>query len=105
MWFDVNVLYMQVLAGVHPRTGFYGEYLRLAKAVWLLHLVAFALDPSPSHFEASKGAEFHPDYMESVVRFASGRVPGGSVVGFSVGPGFKLSNGSVVRARVYVVPS
>nr|CAD1818296.1 unnamed protein product [Ananas comosus var. bracteatus] len=25
--------------------------------------------------EASKGADFHPDYMESVVRFAGGRVP------------------------------
>ncbi|KAJ6814568.1 uncharacterized protein M6B38_138780 [Iris pallida] len=94
----------QVLAGAHPRTGFYGEFLRLAKAVWLLHLLAFALDPSPSHFEASKGAEFHPEYMESVVRFPGGRVPPGFVVGFSVGPGFKLGNGSVVRARVYLLP-
>ncbi|KAJ6830802.1 uncharacterized protein M6B38_352225 [Iris pallida] len=93
----------QILAGAHPRTGFYGEFSRLAKAVWLLHLLAFALDSSPSHFEASKGAEFHPDYMESVIRFPGGRVPPGSVVGFSVGPGFKLGNGSVVRARVYLL--
>ncbi|XP_072996624.1 protein GRAVITROPIC IN THE LIGHT 1 isoform X1 [Typha latifolia] len=94
----------QVVAGTHPRTGFYGEFLRLAKAMWLLHLLAFALDPAPSHFEASKGAEFHPDYMESVVRFGGGRVPPELVVGFSVAPGFKLGNGSVVRARVYLVP-
>ncbi|KAJ0984068.1 hypothetical protein J5N97_002424 [Dioscorea zingiberensis] len=93
-----------VLEGAHPRTGFYGEFLRLAKAVWLLHLLAFALEPAPAHFEASKGAEFHPEYMESVVRFASGRVPAGFAVGFSVGPGFKLGNGSLVRARVYLVP-
>ncbi|XP_010928935.1 protein GRAVITROPIC IN THE LIGHT 1 [Elaeis guineensis] len=94
----------QVMAGAHPRTGFYGEFLRLAKPVWLLHLLAFALDPAPNHFEASKGAEFHPEYMESVVRFADGRFPPGWVVGFSVSPGFKLGNGSVVRARVYLVP-
>ncbi|XP_020699619.2 protein GRAVITROPIC IN THE LIGHT 1 [Dendrobium catenatum] len=94
-----------VIAGGHPRTGFYGEFLRVAKAVWLLHLLAFALDPAPSHFEASKGAQFHGEYMESVVRFAGGRtVPEGAVVGFSVAPGFKLGNGSVVRARVFVVP-
>ncbi|XP_026659217.2 protein GRAVITROPIC IN THE LIGHT 1-like [Phoenix dactylifera] len=94
----------QVMGGAHPRTGFYAEFLKLAKAVWLLHLLAFALVPAPSHFEATKGAVFHPAYMESVVRFAGGRVPPGSVVGFSVSPGFKLGNGSVVRARVYVVP-
>ncbi|RRT48433.1 hypothetical protein B296_00042371 [Ensete ventricosum] len=90
----------QVLAGAHPRTGFYGQFLRLAKAVWLLHLLAFALDPAPAHFEASRGAEFHPNYMESVARFAGGRVPPGAVVGFPVGRGFRLGNGSVVRARV-----
>nr|XP_009404574.1 PREDICTED: uncharacterized protein LOC103987859 [Musa acuminata subsp. malaccensis]XP_018682608.1 PREDICTED: uncharacterized protein LOC103987859 [Musa acuminata subsp. malaccensis]XP_018682609.1 PREDICTED: uncharacterized protein LOC103987859 [Musa acuminata subsp. malaccensis]XP_018682610.1 PREDICTED: uncharacterized protein LOC103987859 [Musa acuminata subsp. malaccensis]XP_018682611.1 PREDICTED: uncharacterized protein LOC103987859 [Musa acuminata subsp. malaccensis] len=94
----------QVLAGAHPRTAFYGEFLRLAKAVWLLHLLAFALDPAPAHFEASRGAEFHPNYMESVARFTGGRVPPASVVGFPVGRGFRLGNGSVVRARVYLTP-
>lgn len=94
----------QVLAGNHPRTRFYGEFLVLAKAVWLLHLLAFSLDPPPTHFEGSRGAEFHPQYMESVVRFPGGRVAAGHVVGFPVSPGFKLGNGSVVKARVYVVP-
>ncbi|CAM0870093.1 unnamed protein product [Alopecurus aequalis] len=93
--------------GAHPRTPFYGEFLRAAKAVWLLHLLAFALEPPPSHFEAGRGAEFHPDYMESVV--AAGRGAGatgtaGMVVGFAVAPGFKLGNAGVVRARVYLVP-
>ncbi|KAJ0788187.1 putative protein gravitropic in the light 1 [Helianthus annuus] len=91
----------QVLAGNHPRSRFYGEFLNVAKAVWLLHLVAFSLDPLPSHFEGSRGAEFHPEYMESVVRHPGGRV---RVVGFPVSPGFKLGNGYVVKARVYLVP-
>ncbi|ESQ42469.1 hypothetical protein EUTSA_v10013123mg [Eutrema salsugineum] len=96
-----------VLAGNHPRSQFYGEFLGLAKAVWLLHLLAFSLDPSPSHFEANRGAEFHPQYMESVVRFSDGRVPAGQVVGFPVCPGFKLSHegkGSIIKSRIYLVP-
>lgn len=93
----------QVGGGGHPRTEFYGEFLKLAKAVWLLHLLAFSLDPAPSLFEASRGAEFHQQYMESVVKFSGGQVPAGHVVGFPVSPGFKLGNGSVVKARVYLV--
>ncbi|CAO2814256.1 unnamed protein product [Amaranthus hypochondriacus] len=94
----------QLLSGKHPRTQFYFEFLGLAKAIWLLHLLAFALDPPPSHFEASRGAEFHPVYMESVLRYPGGKVPSGQVVGFPVSPGFKLGNGSVIKARVYLVP-
>ncbi|KAJ9146753.1 hypothetical protein P3X46_028984 [Hevea brasiliensis] len=94
----------QVLAGSHPRSQFYGEFLGLAKAIWLLHLLAFSLDPAPNQFEASRGAEFHPRYMESVVKFSSGRIPAGQIVGFPVSPGFKLGNGSVIKARVYLVP-
>ncbi|KAL6967616.1 Protein GRAVITROPIC IN THE LIGHT 1 [Sarracenia purpurea var. burkii] len=94
----------QVLAGNHPRSQFYREFSRLAKAVWLLHLLAFSLDPPPSHYEVSRAAEFHPQYMESVVRFSGGRGGTGQVVGFGMSPGFKLGNGSVIKARVYVVP-
>lgn len=92
----------QVLAGNHPRSQFYGEFLTLAKAVWLLHLLAFSLDPAPCQFEASRGAEFHPQYMESVVKFSGGRLPAVQIVGFPVSPGFKLGNGSIIKARVYL---
>ncbi|KAF8397348.1 hypothetical protein HHK36_016261 [Tetracentron sinense] len=92
-----------VLAGNHPRSQFYEEFLGLAKAIWLLHLLAFSLEPAPCHFEATGGAEFHAQYMESVFRFSGGRVPVGQIVGFPVSPGFKLGNGSVIKARVYLV--
>ncbi|EER90605.1 uncharacterized protein LOC8080221 [Sorghum bicolor] len=92
-----------VNGGAHPRTPFYGEFLRAAKAVWLLHLLAFALEPPPSHFEAGRGAEFHQEYMESVTG-APPHAGAGMVVGFAVTPGFRLGNGAVVRARVYLVP-
>ncbi|KAJ6964390.1 hypothetical protein NC652_002611 [Populus alba x Populus x berolinensis] len=39
--------------------------------------------------------------MESVVKFSGGRIP---IVGFPVSPGFKLGNGSVIKASVYLVP-
>ncbi|KAL0287609.1 UNVERIFIED_CONTAM: protein GRAVITROPIC IN THE LIGHT 1 [Sesamum calycinum] len=98
----------QVLDGHHPRSQFYGEFLGLAKAVWLLHLLAFSLDPPPSHFEASRGAEFHSQYMESVMRISGNnggpKVGMSMVVGFPVSPGFKLGNGSIIKARVYLVP-
>ncbi|XP_061374016.1 protein GRAVITROPIC IN THE LIGHT 1 [Gastrolobium bilobum] len=93
----------QVQAGNHPRSEFYTEFLGMAKTVWLLHLLAFSLNPAPSQFEASRGAEFHPQYMDSVVKFSGGRVPAGQVVGFPVSPGFKLGNGSVIKARVYLI--
>lgn len=92
-----------VQVGNHPRSEFYNEFLGVAKTVWLLHLLAFSLNPAPSQFEASRGAEFHPQYMDSVVKFSGGRVPAGQVVGFPVSPGFKLGNGSVIKARVYLI--
>lgn len=98
----------QLLHGQHPRSQFYGKFLELAKAVWLLHLLAFSLDPAPSHFETSRWAEFHSDYMESVVR-SSGSSSGAKVgvslvVGFQVSPGFKLATGSMIKARVFLIP-
>ncbi|XP_050369423.1 protein GRAVITROPIC IN THE LIGHT 1-like [Argentina anserina] len=93
----------QVLDGNHPRSEFYSQFLGMAKSVWLLHLLAFSLDPTPSQFEATRGAEFHPHYMESVVKFSGARVPLDQVVGFPVSLGFKLGNGSIIKARVYLV--
>ncbi|KAK4779791.1 hypothetical protein SAY87_015897 [Trapa incisa] len=92
-----------LMAGRHPRTQFYADFLGLAKAVWLLHLLAFSLEPPPSLFEADRGAEFHPQYMDSAIKFGLVRVPSGLTVGFPVCPGFKLGNGTVIKARVYLV--
>jgi hypothetical protein len=80
--------------------GEHGKAVRAAKAAWMLHLLAFALDPPPSLFEAGRGAEFH---MESVTG-APPHAGAGMVVGFAVAPGFRLGNGAVVRARVFLVP-
>ncbi|KAL5709248.1 hypothetical protein ACHQM5_019959 [Ranunculus cassubicifolius] len=93
-----------VSAGNHPRSEFYGQFLKVAKAVWLLHLLAFSLDPTPSLFLAAKGSEFQPDYMESVVRTPGIGLPMGQTVGIPISPGFKLGNGLIIKARVYLFP-
>ncbi|XP_058109289.1 protein GRAVITROPIC IN THE LIGHT 1-like isoform X2 [Magnolia sinica] len=93
-----------ILAGTHPRTEFYAEFVAVARSVWMLHQLAFALDPTPTQFEANQGAEFHPEFMESVVRFPGQWTPVGQMaVGFPISPGFELGNGDVVKARVYAV--
>lgn len=59
----------------------------------------------PSHFEAGRRAEFHPEYMESVAGAPRGAGAGGMVVGFAIAPGFRLGNAGVVSAHVvYLVP-
>lgn len=93
-----------VSAGNHPRTDFYGKFLKVAKAIWLLHLLAFSLDPSPALFLATKGSEYQLEYMESIVRMSGRGMPIGQIVGIPVSPGFKLGNGSIIKARVYLVP-
>ncbi|XP_010262744.1 PREDICTED: uncharacterized protein LOC104601191 isoform X1 [Nelumbo nucifera] len=93
-----------ISTGNHPRSEFYEEFLAMAKAVWLLHLLAFALDPAPCHFQATRGAKFHPLYMESVIEFSGRREPRDWIVGFPVTPGFKLGDSSIIKAEVYLVP-
>ncbi|CAM8891918.1 unnamed protein product [Rhodiola kirilowii] len=94
----------QVSDGNHPRTPFYGEFLGMAKAIWLLHLLAFSLDPPPNQFEATKGAEFHPQFMDNVLKNSGERASMGQIVAFPVSPGFKLTNKFMIKARVYLVP-
>nr|DAD49019.1 TPA_asm: hypothetical protein HUJ06_018956 [Nelumbo nucifera] len=90
--------------GNHPRSEFYEEFLAMAKAVWLLHLLTFALEPAPCHFQATGGAEFHPLYMESVIEFSGRRVPRDWIVRFSVTPGFKLGDGSIIKVELHSKP-
>ena len=54
----------------------------------------------PSHFEAGRRAEFHPEYMESVAGAPRDASAGGMVVRFAIAPGFRLGNAGVV----YLVP-
>ncbi|ERN05391.1 hypothetical protein AMTRI_Chr08g167610 [Amborella trichopoda] len=92
-----------VLNGGHPRTPFYQAFLKLAKAVWLVHRLAFSFEPKVEIFQVKTGTEFSEVYMESVVKnlVADEEFRGRPKVGFSVMPGFKVG-GSVIQCQVYL---
>lgn len=91
-----------IIGGGHPRTPFYQAFLKLAKAIWLLHRLAHSFDPVVKVFQVSKGTEFSEVYMESVVKNfvvdENGEKP---KVGLMVMPGFGIG-GSVIQCRVYL---
>eukprot|EP00250_Pteridium_aquilinum_P017107 c23455_g1_i1 orf=458-2056(-) len=92
----------QITEGSHPNSQFYQSFLRLAKAVWLVHRLAFAFNPTASIFLARRGTVFSPVCMESVV-------PGMEIdennelakVGLTVMPGFRADK-LVIKCQVYL---
>lgn len=92
-----------ITSGGHPRTPFYQAFLKLAKAIWLLHRLAFSFNPSVQVFQVSKGNEFFDEYMESVVKnmIPMDASEGKLKVGLMVMPGFHIK-GTVIQAKVYL---
>ncbi|KAG6534283.1 protein GRAVITROPIC IN THE LIGHT 1-like [Zingiber officinale] len=91
-----------VINGGHPRTPFYQAFLKLAKAIWLLHRLAYSYVPKVEVFRANKGAEFSEVYMESVVKniVVSEGEPRPQV-GLMIMPGFMIG-GSAIQSLVYL---
>ena len=93
-----------VVKGIHPKTAFYEAFLKLAKAIWLVHRLAFSFDPVVSIFQVRRGTDFSVVYMESVVHgVLSGydALDGRPKVGFTVMPGFRVSK-AVIQCQVYL---
>lgn len=91
-----------VAGGGHPRTPFYQVFLKLAKAIWLLHRLAYSFDPSVKVFQVKRGNEFSEVYMDSVVKnlIIDENEPKPKV-GLMVMPGF-LIGGTIIQSRVYL---
>ncbi|XP_071716808.1 protein GRAVITROPIC IN THE LIGHT 1-like [Rutidosis leptorrhynchoides] len=85
-----------------PETTFFESFAEVAKRVWLLHCLAFSMDPNGvSIFQVKGGSRFSEVFMESVNEEAF-LSPGCSrEVAFTVVPGFKLGK-SVVQCQVYM---
>ncbi|KAI5059297.1 hypothetical protein GOP47_0025616 [Adiantum capillus-veneris] len=64
----------QVLAGIHPKSQFYQNFLKLAKAMWILHRLAFSFEPNARIFQVQRDAEFSPLYMESIAQLGESDV-------------------------------
>ncbi|GAB2291219.1 hypothetical protein Dimus_025478 [Dionaea muscipula] len=93
-----------VMGGGHPRTPFYQAFLKLAKAVWLLHRLAYSFDPCVRVFQVGKGSEFSDVYMESVVKdlvMGDNTTDQKPTVGLMIMPGFSIG-GNVIQSRVYL---
>ncbi|KAH7296557.1 hypothetical protein KP509_26G027800 [Ceratopteris richardii] len=88
------------------------KFLRLCKAVWLLHLVAFACAPASAEiFRVSPDSPYMPDYMKENedIQPRTDLVPKGQAnkqrfVAFMTVPGFTLIN-SCIKADVCCVDS
>ncbi|XP_047336408.1 protein GRAVITROPIC IN THE LIGHT 1-like [Impatiens glandulifera] len=91
-----------IMGSGHPQTPFYLVFLKLAKAIWLLHRLAYSFEPRIKIFQVNKGSEFSDVFMDSVVTNLvmdeNGKKP---EVGLMVLPGF-LVGGSIIRSRVYL---
>ncbi|TMW95236.1 hypothetical protein EJD97_009207 [Solanum chilense] len=92
-------------SGEYPESAFFSAYSDMAKRIWLLHCLAFSFDPIASIFQLSKGNRFSDVYMESLNEEAfiswDGSPETEPRVGFTVVPGFKISN-TVIQCQVYL---
>ncbi|XP_052178634.1 protein GRAVITROPIC IN THE LIGHT 1 [Diospyros lotus] len=92
-----------VKSGEHPETTFFATFSEMAKRVWLLHCLAFSLEPQASIFQVANKCRFSEVYMESVCEEPF--LPSGGTmepaVAFTVIPGFKIGR-TVVQCQVYL---
>lgn len=94
----------QVVAGAHPTSQFYQSFLKLAKAMWLVHRLAFSFEPNARIFQVQREMEFSPLYMESIVQLGEHDASSAGVtcVGFTVMPGFRVEK-TVLKCQVYLM--
>ncbi|KAK4267785.1 hypothetical protein QN277_024520 [Acacia crassicarpa] len=91
-----------LVGGGHPRTAFYQAFLKLAKAIWLLHRLAYSFEPNVKVFQVKAGSEFSDIYMESVLKdLVMDESDVKPKVGLMVMPGFWIG-GSVIQSKVYL---
>lgn len=91
-----------IRGGGHPRTAFYQAFLKLAKAIWLLHRLVHSFNPPVKIFQVKRDSEFSEVYMESVVKdFVVQDGHEKPKVGMMVMPGFWMG-GSIIQSQVYL---
>ncbi|KVH93076.1 protein GRAVITROPIC IN THE LIGHT 1-like [Cynara cardunculus var. scolymus] len=91
-----------VTAGEFPETTFFAAFAEAAKRIWLLHCLAFSLDPDgASIFQVRNGCRFSEVFMECVNEEVFLSPENRREVAFTVVPGFKLGK-SVVQCHVYL---
>ncbi|CAN6460733.1 unnamed protein product [Victoria cruziana] len=81
------------------------SFVKMAHAVWLLHVLASAFESAAEIFQIKRGARFSMVFMENVVRKSvvadSGDAGSSPIVGFTVVPGFRIGK-TVIQCQVYL---
>ncbi|KAF8413707.1 hypothetical protein HHK36_001699 [Tetracentron sinense] len=93
-----------VNSGGYPETRFFAAFAEMAKWVWLLHCLAFSLEPEASIFQVSKMCRFSDVYMVSVTEGGFFFSDAGPRVAFTVVPGFKIGK-TLIQCQVYLSPA
>lgn len=90
----------------HPGwSRFYEVFVRMARGVWMVHKLAFSMEPRVCVIQADKGADFCTAYMESEVpnlELASETQNLLPKVAFTVMPGFQMGAQVLLRCHVYL---
>ncbi|XP_031481993.1 protein GRAVITROPIC IN THE LIGHT 1-like [Nymphaea colorata] len=81
------------------------SFVKMAHAIWLLHILASAFESALGIFQVKRGARFSMVFMENVVRKSvvadSGDAGSAPIVGFTVVPGFRIGK-TVIQCQVYL---
>lgn len=84
-----------------PDSSFFTSFAEMAKRVWLLHCLSFAMEPEASIFQINKGCRFSDVYMESVADEAFVSLESEPRVAFTVVPGFRIGK-TIIQCQVYL---
>ncbi|XP_022935977.1 protein GRAVITROPIC IN THE LIGHT 1 [Cucurbita moschata] len=90
-----------ISSGQFPDTTFFGTFAEMARWVWLLHSLAYSIEPEASIFQIKKGSRFSDVYMESVIDEMFLSPDSDPFVAFTVVPGFMIGK-TAIQCRVYL---
>lgn len=90
-----------ISSGQFPDTTFFNTFADMARWVWLLHSLAYSIEPEASIFQVRKGCRFSEVYMESVIDEVFLSPESDPVVAFTVIPGFMIGK-TAIQCRVYL---
>ncbi|XP_008463757.2 protein GRAVITROPIC IN THE LIGHT 1-like [Cucumis melo] len=90
-----------ISSGQFPDTTFFSTFAEMARWVWLLHSLAYSIEPEASIFQVRKGSRFSEVYMESVIDEMYLSPNSDPVVAFTVIPGFMIGK-TAIQCQVYL---
>ncbi|KAG6607930.1 Protein GRAVITROPIC IN THE LIGHT 1, partial [Cucurbita argyrosperma subsp. sororia] len=93
-----------ISSGQFPDTTFFSTFAEMARWVWLLHSLAYSIEPEASIFQVRKGCRFSEVYMESVIDEVYLSPNADPVVALTVIPGFIIVAGHTVTERQNILP-